>query len=280
MSAPKNIHVLVIGGCHTYGYGIEMGNGFVQRMAAEWERSGIHVKVDYFAPAKFRKVAELLKNNPTLPDKYDLILLQLGHFELIARSFKSLFRTNTDYNTGIYGKLGEAMEEGLKPTDIKKLHSVLPDSDEWLRKKDLVELKYRFWSVFKNNLLRIYSQVKQPAYLKEVRKQLLQIINSLEKYRSRILFIEPFPTADPLTNGLRKWGSKQLQQEAGRQGFGLLNVYELLNRNPDCLLSDGAHLNEMGHYLVWLRLHKWLRIHRFDLGRQREHSFNYQLHTN
>ncbi len=271
---------MVMGGCHTYGYGIPLGNGFVQRMVNDWERLGIGVKVDYFAPAKCRKVAELLQDHPELPKNYDLILLQLGHFELMARSFKSLFNSNTDYNNGMYGKLSEVIDRQSVPVDIKMLHTVLPDHEEWMKKKSLPELKHHFWSLLKSTFVRIYGRVREPSYLRQVKRQLLLISSSLEVHRGRVLFIEPFPTADPLTNRLRKWGSKLIRQEADRQGFGVLKVYDLLNRNPDCLLSDGAHLNDVGHYLVWIRLQKWLRIHRFDLGIPPKNAFNYRLHTN
>jgi len=36
----------------------------------------------------------------------------------------------------------------------------------------------------------------------------------------------------------------------------------------------------MGHYLVWLRLQKWLKINRFDIAQTPKVFFNYQLHTN
>lgn len=280
MCSAKVLRVLVIGGCHTYGYGIEYGHGFVQRMITDWERSGLNVNVDYFAPTKIRKAVQLLSQHPELPSQYDLILLQLGHFELMARSFLSLFSRNTDYNNAMYGKFSEVIDKQLEPTDVLHLHSLLPDKDDCLRKKSLTELKFHVWSWAKSIFLRIYSSVKKPTYLEEVEEQLKQVSFLLKKYASRVVFISPFPTADPLTNHLRQWGGLQVKREAEEQGFGVLDLYELLSRNPDCLLADGAHLNEMGHYLVWLRLQKWLKTNRFDIAQTPKNFFNYQLHTN
>ena len=114
--------ILVIGGCHSYGHGIVEGQGFVQRIVNRLEKEYGMVKVDYYTPFKMAKTVLLLNELKEKTRNYDLILLQLGHFELLqADSFKSLIASkNSDFNQRVYGTgtYDQEIELQNKPTDL------------------------------------------------------------------------------------------------------------------------------------------------------------------
>lgn len=114
--------ILVIGGCHYYGYGVKAGEGFVQKLVAQYEREGNIVHVDYYTPYKMEKIVGLVEHLSNSLFSYDLILLQIGHFELLnADRFRKIIDfKQRDFNFRVYGELNEVIKHPLNPVKIHR----------------------------------------------------------------------------------------------------------------------------------------------------------------
>ncbi|MBC8153945.1 MAG: SGNH/GDSL hydrolase family protein, partial [Bacteroidetes bacterium] len=74
------MNLLVIGGCHTYGYGLSDNQCFVDQFTKQLEQWGCPVSVATYPLIELHQAMVLLSELPL--NQYDLIILQLGHYWL------------------------------------------------------------------------------------------------------------------------------------------------------------------------------------------------------
>lgn len=75
--------LLIISGCHTYGFGLDFGQGFVQQIATELGQLATNVILDYYASASITSgIGPLLARLGNQLGEYDLILLQAAEADL------------------------------------------------------------------------------------------------------------------------------------------------------------------------------------------------------
>ncbi|AKD57562.1 SGNH/GDSL hydrolase family protein [Spirosoma radiotolerans] len=243
------MRLLVIGGCHTYGFGIESGKGFVQQVASALGRTGQDLILDYYAPAKMSHIRPLLANLDAQLNQYDLIFLQPGHFEVIHTYFRELFQPLlVGSNTAVYE--GHCViDHQSQPISVHVFHEkLLKDADkvfephykptgrrERLRrlgKQVILELAYRFGRIDR---------------LTDMRQMLNDALTALSTCRSKVILITPMPVCDPFMNQLRRMASAIFIKEGEAAGVTVINSFSCLNLPDAVLLPDGCHLNSFGH---------------------------------
>ena len=251
----KKKRVLVIGGCHTYGYGVEPDKGYIQQLIKFWEAKGVKITVSYYAPIKLKKVIELLANKKIDINDYDHILLHLAHFELIdLHGLKYILKNKSVDNSMIYGEYNIKMDKQISPSNISELQ-YFPQSGESIFRasKNLTFFRTKFREQLKAIFLSGLCMIKPPHSLVEIKQQLTMIIQLLEGKQKEVIFINPFPIIPPVSNALRFWGTKQIRILARKHNFKFLDVFNKLN-HPKFFLNDGTHINTEAHFIVFENL--------------------------
>ncbi len=260
--------ILVIGGCHCYGYGVAAGQGFVQKLVAQYEREGNFVHVDYFTPYKMEKIVSLIEYLRTRLSAYDLILLQIGHFELLnADKFKRIVDfKQRDFNFRVYGELNEAIKHPKKAVEI---HRFLGQGfDGFQKNKPLKSFKVSL-NALKGTLIdfsqmmymSLHQKIREIQRIKFVRKNLVEILDALSFHQHKILLLTPFPVKELTTNFLRKEGHKVFMEESKLRGIQCVDTHAIIAQNtPHFLSQDNCHLNEFGHDIIYRRLRKALKL--------------------
>ncbi|MFC0186483.1 hypothetical protein SAMN04515674_106127 [Pseudarcicella hirudinis] len=250
--------ILVIGGCHSYGYGIAAGQGFVQRIVNRLEKEYGMVKVDYYTPFKMAKTVLLLNELKEKTRNYDLILLQLGHFELLqADSFKSLIASkNRDFNQRVYGTYDQEIELQNKPTDLTQF--LTQGFDQVSSKREnrftsgLKKMRGKSIDLLKFSILKTLNLFMELPRIQFVRINLTLILDSLYQVRDKVLLLTPFPIRERTSNFLRKEGQKIFLEEGLKRGFNVIDSFEIISGNKEnCFLEDGCHLNARGHRAIF-----------------------------
>jgi hypothetical protein len=251
--------ILAIGGCHTYGYGVPEGESFTERLAQTLRETGETVEVDFLAPVKMKKLARVLQNPTFSLDAYDLILLQLGHFELLNQeSFWNYFREDEPVNPRLYGAFTETFDRQLRPQSVAHLRGgVLGRRFSKYLTPGSTRPNPREWA--KRAVLRTLAPFHEIGRLRVVRGYLRQILQALAPVRERVLVLTPLPSMNPLINVLREQGGRVFTEECQRQNVCVLDVFATLEGQAHFFTADGIHLNELGHHLVALELGELLR---------------------
>lgn len=237
------MNVLVIGGCHVGNYGVQAHLGFVQQWAT-------HLKMSTQEPAHITCLSMVkLEHIPSLLSQYhkelveaDLIILQLGHYELSWRKrFSELFQreSNESHVTPTYQpRLGKSLTTATfshKPTHTSR----------WEQLKN--ELKTTF--------LRVYSRLGGDIpFLKQFKDDLLKAFTQLSAYQHKIVVLTPFPTLNTLDYWLRKETNSFIINSATETGLNVADTFEAVPRQKTYFLADGVHLNSLGHIVVALYL--------------------------
>jgi hypothetical protein len=256
--------ILVIGGCHCYGYGVDAGQGFVQKLEALFNIEGHEVQIDYYTPIKMDKIVRLVKHLSWKLASYDLILLQIGHFELLnADSFKRIIQfKQRDFNFRVYGHLNESIENTLNPTNIQPF---LEQGFDGCIYQEPPKTIHNFLAKYKGKfidntqviLLDLLNQMDEIPRLYEVRMNLIQILTAFTLHHDKILLLTPFPVKEKTTNFLRKKGSKIFLEEAQFRGVSVVDTHSILSQYAkDYLSSDDCHLNQEGHLAVYREIKK------------------------
>lgn len=259
--------ILAMGGCHTYGYGVPAGESFTERLAHDLREADEAVEVDFMAPIKMKKLIRVLRQPAFDLRGYDLILLQLGHFELLNQEpFWNFFREYEPLNPRLYGAAGAAFDRQVRPQPVAHLRGdVLGkrfSKDMHLPAGHFRALRERA----KCALLRGLSPFYEIGRLRLVRGYLRQILTLLAPFRERVLVLAPLPSMNPLVNLLRREGGRVFEEECERQNVCLLDVFGAIEAQPFFFTADGFHLNELGHHLLALEISELLRGHPGSLG--------------
>jgi len=253
--------ILAMGGCHTYGYGVPAGESFTERLAQELSQDGEGVEVDFLAPLKMSRLARLLAAPAFDLGGYDLIVLQLGHFELLTQEpFKNFFRTTEPVNARLYGASARTFDRQQRPQPVAHLRGgVLGKRFS----KDLVPpvpgREWREW--VKCALLEAVAAFYEIQRLRFVRHCLRDILERLAPYRERVLVLTPLPSMNRLVNTLRRQAGRVFREECQRQNVCVLDVFGAIEWQPYFFTTDGVHLNELGHHLLALEIGEVLRGH-------------------
>lgn len=233
--------ILVIGGCHTYGCGIQLSAGFVQLLDQKLRIFGHDVWVDFYAPFKMGHFAQLLAIKPNLCSEYGLIIWQLGNYELqTAGHFKGLFKNLPNLNDHLYG--GSRVVTSV-PSDIRTYPAAVPviapaSQTEHVR------------NFAKHVVLRIADFANRITRFKTLRQELKNLLELTQNYREKIIVLTPFPKPGcSVDNYLRTRGAAIFREECRKAKFELVDIFGVATHKRH-FLADESHLNETGHRLL------------------------------
>ena len=228
-----------MGGCHTYGFGLPENTSFVQCVVDRLQEDNFPVTVDYYAPLTLRRTLALLRQGKA--NEYDLIILQLGHYELLSPSrFHSLLREK-----------GKFMAQSVKATtDQTEL--------EQLRKQRLVVpppekkgMRDRLRPLAKLAILRSMNALGEVDRIRHVRSLLKAILWQLAGHQHKVILLTPLPHLEPVSRYLRRQGQRIFLQECAKNGFSVLDTHALIPPISDYFIpGDQGHLNHRGHQLL------------------------------
>lgn len=237
------MNVLVIGGCHAGNYGIQAHEGFVQQWANQLElQTRESVDVTVLSMVKLIHIPVLLEQNGWRFNEADLIILQLGHYELSWRKpFSQLFQAASHRRPA---------NDCTKPVYQPKM----PELTDALRP---ISQREQAKNTLKASLLTLYSHAFGPIpYLNEFSDQLTNAFAQLSPYQEKIIVMTPFPTLHDVDQWLRRKSHSSIIEASERAGFMTVDTFGAIPRYPSYFLADGIHLNGTGHLKVALRLHE------------------------
>ncbi|MGM9506103.1 hypothetical protein ACS5NO_00185 [Larkinella sp. GY13] len=240
------MRMLVIGGCHTYGYGVRPGQSFVEQFGRRLEQIGAYVEIDYYTPFDLPVAGSLVRNLNL--DQYDLILLQLGNYRLQHPSaFKTLLKNRMQAAGPKPGPI-----KWTTPVRIATLRSQsqapFPTGPNTLGKRLKTGIKIM--------ALKALDMTRNVERLNEVGQQLSDVMHALHAHRRKVVLLTPFPHLDPVTYWLRQRG-RQLFCQIGRQkGVSVLDTHLYIRAQKQYFITgDLGHLNAIGHELIGLYLY-------------------------
>ena len=237
------MNICVIGGCHAGNYGIQANEGFVQQWTNQLElQTKESVDVTVLSMVKLVHIPFLLEQYSWKFNEADLIILQLGHYELSWRKpFSQLFRT-----AAYCPSTSDCMKPANRPKTPKSMDNLRPISQREMAKNAL-----------KTALLTLYKHAFGPIpYLNEFANQLTDAFTRLKPYQEKIIVMTPFPTLNDVDQWLRRESNPAVIQASVQAGFRVVDTFGAIPRYPSYFLNDGVHLNTTGHLKVALRLHE------------------------
>ena len=237
------MNVLVIGGCHVGNYGVRAHLGFVQQWATHLKMSTHDpVHITCLSMVKLEHIPSLLSQYHSELIEADLIILQLGHYELSWRKrFSELFQ-----------KVSEASKvcSTYRPTSATSLTTAtFPHKPTHISR----------WEQLKNELkttfLRAYSRLGGAIpFLEQFKDDLLKAFGQLTAYRDKIVVLTPFPTMNKLDYWLREETNSFIINSATETGLHVADTFEAVPCQKTYFLADGVHLNSLGHIIMALYL--------------------------
>ncbi|RRB04124.1 SGNH/GDSL hydrolase family protein [Larkinella rosea] len=237
------MRMLVIGGCHTYGYGLRPGKSFVEQFGRRLQQVGEQVNIDYFTPFDLPLAGSLVRQLDL--DSYELIVLQLGNYRLQHPSaFTNLLKKHQ--HTILQPRAGQPP----KPASLEALrsHSHVPFPD---RPSMLKQIK----SVVKLLTLKVMAQVGQVGRLTEMQQQLADLLHYLQPHRRKVVLLTPFPHLDMVSRWLREQGRALFRQIGQQKGVHVLDTHLYICPQKQYFMTDDSgHLNAIGHELIGLYL--------------------------
>ena len=243
------MNVFIIGGCHVGNYGVQPNLGFVQQWT---NRLRVHVcepvNVTTLSMIKIQHMPDLLMYYQSEVRQADVIVLQLGHYELSWRKrFNEIFHHSTQ-NEFLAAKLnGHCHSELLKP----------PIETDCSAKPFQFSVCNEVKDITKTTLLTLYRQVwEQLPCLNQFTDDLLHVFNELRPYQKKIVVMTPFPTLKKVDQWLRREGYPIIVKAAIERGFTVVDTFGAIPRQKSYFLADGVHLNSVGHLKVALCLHE------------------------
>jgi len=234
--------ILVIGGCHVGNYGLQSSEGFLQQWANHLDTvSEEPIQITCFTLMTYLRLPTLLEQHCTAFKEADLILLQMGNYELSYRgTFRDLFsKTRSPENPA--KSLSSSLTAPIVSTPLDHF-------------KDAPIQDYpRHWSDWIKNVTKVaglsFYQLLggQLPILEELSHSMRQASKVLRSFASKIVVLTPFPSLNVIDHWLRRSSRSLYQSEAERNGFALLDVHQAVLPHRSYFLSDTFHLNERGH---------------------------------
>ena len=228
-----------MGGCHTYGFGLPENTSFVQFIVDRLQEDNFPVTVDYYAPLTLRRTLALLRQGKA--DDYDLIILQLGHYELLSPArFHSLLREKGKF-------MAQSAKATTDPTDLTQLRKqrlVVPPPEkqglrDWLR------------PLAKLAILRFTNMLGEVDRIRHVQSLLKAILWQLAGHQHKVILLTPLPHLEPVSRYLRRQGRSIFLEECAESGFPVLDTHTVIPPVSDYFIpGDQGHLNHRGHQLL------------------------------
>ncbi len=238
------MNILVIGGCHTGNYGIQPHLSFARQWANHLEiaaQEPVHLRC--LSMVKLTHIDSLVTQYQADLQAADLILFQLGHYELSwRRPFLDLFKSRweSDRRTSVY-RAG-ATPKPYQATE--KLYKAAESSN-----------RNRWQDTAKTTALRVYNRLcKDVPYLHTFRHQLTDAFDRLTAFRDKIIILTPFPTLNTLDHWLRSQCHAFIINAAIQRSFTVADTFDAIPRHPTFFQVDGVHLNSLGHMVLSLFL--------------------------
>ncbi|MBC8156128.1 MAG: SGNH/GDSL hydrolase family protein [Bacteroidetes bacterium] len=243
--------ILVIGGCHTYGHGLNGHPSFIDQFTKQLAHPDRSVSVSHYALVDLHQLTTLLAVLPL--NQYDLILLQLGHYRLQhPPSFGSLLtpaRKSSGEQPRAFAPLTTDDLARLRQTPILTPDTRLPVGN-YLKTK------------LKLGILRGLTSTRKLARLNEVDHDLRALLTQLWPHRRRTVLLTPFTHLEPVSRFLRQRGRQLFLQQGGQQGFPVFDTDRVIRPSPAYFLTnDGGHLNAGSHELLGRTLYAFYKTH-------------------
>ena len=228
--------IVIIGGCHVGNYSIPPHLGFVQKWAAHLESlTDESTQSICHSMVSLNQVDDLITQHKVELMQADLIVLQLGHYELSWRKrFRELFQHLPSPTT----------PKPYQPKPLPNMAGTRPIPYQQ-RLKD--RLKAFFLTLYK-------ARYGQLPYLQQFDQRLTQTLALLAPYQAKVVVLTPFPSLHPVDQWLRRESIPTIYKCIRQNGFQLVDTFRAIPRKAAYFLADGAHLNTLGHSAVALLL--------------------------
>jgi hypothetical protein len=239
------MNILVIGGCHTGNYGVQAHLSFTRQWASHLETAAQEpIHLHCLSMVKLEHIDSLIDQYRANLLAADLIVLQLGHYELSWRQpFSLLFRPGSATSTHkvpVYKS--SAMPKPHQSPE--KLHKAAHPSQRSLLRDGA-----------KTALLETHRLLyKDIPYLATFRQQLTDAFAKLSTFQEKIVVLTPFPTLNKVDYWLRCQCHSFIIDSAIQRSFTVADSFDAIPRHPAFFLADGAHLNSLGHMVLALFL--------------------------
>ncbi|WP_144080113.1 SGNH/GDSL hydrolase family protein [Flectobacillus major] len=265
------MRILVIGGCHVFGYGIQNSQGFVEVFSESMKiLENEPIQIDSYVHFSMEKTVELLMSIGNKISKYDLVLMQIGHEELMAEdSIIDLVNTQDIYFKNSYR--ADTNHDPVAPSNTQLLKELYDEATEYIDEANIWE--YCLTSLKLKCLKSIHKigKLGRLAYYQRYHKIILSLLTPVKE---QTILISPMPSLNPCNNYMRQEGRKIFEDECTKQQFKWLQSIDFIEKHPYFFLSDGNHLNALGHRVLASQL---LRFYRHEV---RKHQFYFHLCSN
>lgn len=231
----RTIKLLVLGGCHVSGYGLQKKEDcFIDIIVSSLEMDGV----------KFVKKTVphfLYKNTQLLVDTVkefqpELILFQMGNYEftpVLGKEIKKVIGT----------KKKKATTSATKNDNQQY-------NDPYVG-KDFATPKEHFSSYIKDsfkemvNLFFPFSKRHSARFLKDISS----FINVIISFEIPIIYLSVLPTLSPFVNTRRKKFNKRHLTELQQKNIILIDTHYVIPRKRT-YFQDTIHLNKNGHQVL------------------------------
>lgn len=266
------MRILVIGGHQVFGYGVAASKGFVDVLTESVSTlDHEQVTVDTLVHFSMEKTIEALMGLGNYISNYQLIIIQSGLDELDGErpwthlfsdsfhSFNHQVETDEVYRKAIIVPSNLAlMRELYRPNPTLKQPS----------------LSFPCLPYIKRMLLNKMASTGKLGVIKHFERQLKVMINLLQNFKEKVILLGPQPSLNPCTQLLRNLGEDILKDVCKAQDFNWFKTMEVIEPHPYFFLTDGKHLNALGHRVLASQI---LRHYRFEV---RKHQYYFQLCDN
>ncbi|SFE20028.1 SGNH/GDSL hydrolase family protein [Spirosoma endophyticum] len=237
------MNVVVIGGCHVDNYGVQSHLGFVQQWATHLKISTHEaVHINCLSMVKVEHIPSLISQYHAELMDADLIILQLGHYELSWRKrFSELFQAESS----------ERIANTIYRSTLPKSLATATFSHKPTHTSQREQLK----NGIKTAILSTYYQLGgEIPFLNQFRNKLTKALTLLSAYQDKIVVLTPFPTLNKLDQWLRKKNNSFIIESALEAGLNVADTFDAVPRQKAYFLADGVHLNSLGHMIIALYL--------------------------
>lgn len=239
------MNILAIGGCHTGNYGVQAHLSFARQWAIHLETAAQEpVQLHCLSMVKLEHIDSLICQYRADMQAADLIVLQLGHYELSWRQpFSTLFSSRA-----------------LAPTKDASVYksSAMPKphhSPEKIHKAAHLSRRSVWRDGAKTAMLQAYQLLyKEVPYLATFRQQLTDAFTQLAPFRDKIIVLTPFPTLNKVDYWLRCQCHSFIVDSAIERSFTVADTFDAIPKHPAFFQADGVHLNSLGHMVLALFL--------------------------
>ena len=234
------MNVLLIGGCHLYGYGLTSQQpSFVDQFVSQLRKLGHSPQLTSYVCLPLTTTGLMLAQLEL--HTYDLIVVQPAHYDLQhPASFWHLF-TSTKQRQASQGSAPR------QPADLTALRSQLTNSSGPIEMGAVKHLK----NLVKHLFLIGGSQLGLLNHVLHVEHELRALLTQLQGYRDRVLVLTPMPHRESVSHWLRQRGRRFVIKESHRQGLFVIDTHGILRPEQALYLpNDAGHLNARGHQLL------------------------------